>query len=139
MQLNWPARKACMDCLAGQEKNMAALNIDPSTDERKEKIILTENDIPGAKIPRESLEHGGSVQPNNPCMPCGRDSYPSPHSFCNWRIAKLRNETKPCTNESAVGQHSGTFRTRKDSFIDNDNDNIMILNLYSALIYVDIF
>jgi hypothetical protein len=57
-----------------RKKNMAALNVDSSTDERKEKIILTENDIPGAKIPRESLEHGRSVQPNNPCMPCGRDS-----------------------------------------------------------------
>jgi hypothetical protein len=65
---------------------MVALNIDSSTDERKENIILTENDIPGAKIPRESLEYGGSVQPNNPCLPCGRDLYPSPHSFCNWRI-----------------------------------------------------
>jgi hypothetical protein len=30
-----------MDCLAGQEKNMAALNIDSSTDERKGKMILT--------------------------------------------------------------------------------------------------
>lgn len=50
-------RKACMDRLAGQKKNMAASNIDSLTDESKEKIILTENDIPGAKIPRESLEH----------------------------------------------------------------------------------
>jgi hypothetical protein len=33
---------------------MAALNIDSSTDERKEKIILAEKDIPGAKIPRGS-------------------------------------------------------------------------------------
>jgi hypothetical protein len=40
-------RKACIDCLAEQEKNMAAWNIDTSTDERKEKTIITENDIPG--------------------------------------------------------------------------------------------
>jgi hypothetical protein len=43
-------RKAFMDCLAGQEKNMAALNIDSSTDERKENIILTE-DILERKFP----------------------------------------------------------------------------------------
>jgi hypothetical protein len=59
-------------------KNMSALNIGSSTDERKEKIILTENDIPGEKIPLESLEHGGSVHPNNPCMPCGSNVPKSP-------------------------------------------------------------
>ena len=41
-------RKACMHCLAVQtDQKMASSNINQ----------LTEDDIPGAKIPRESLEH----------------------------------------------------------------------------------
>ena len=47
-------RKACMDCLAGQtDQEMASSNINQLTNN----VILTEDDIPGAKKPRESLEH----------------------------------------------------------------------------------
>ena len=45
-------RKACRDCLAGQsDQEMAS-----STTNELKNVILTD-DIPGAKIPRESLEH----------------------------------------------------------------------------------
>jgi hypothetical protein len=46
-----------MDCLAGQKYKMASLLNEASQDTVKEKIVLTENDIPGAKIPRDSVEH----------------------------------------------------------------------------------
>ena len=38
------------------EKKMASLKSTDSTDPQIEKNILTENDIPGAKIPREALD-----------------------------------------------------------------------------------
>ncbi|KAK3736573.1 hypothetical protein QZH41_012851, partial [Actinostola sp. cb2023] len=41
---------------------MASLLQGDSIDPAKEKVILTENDIPGAKIPRESVEQCSVVQ-----------------------------------------------------------------------------
>ena len=77
-----------MDCLGGQtDQEMASSN----TNQLNNIVIsLTEDDIPGTKISRESLEHckiyGGRVQPNNPCILCGHNSYSSSRPFCNWRI-----------------------------------------------------
>jgi len=54
---------------------------DNSTVPSKEHILLTEEDIPGAKLPRESIVECDSVLPNNPYMLCGLNSDPVSHSI----------------------------------------------------------
>ena len=54
-ELGWNYdRKACMDCLAGLTDQETASS---NTNQLQNNIIVTEDDILGAKIPRESLEH----------------------------------------------------------------------------------
>ena len=48
-----------------------------------ESISLREEDLPGAKIPRESAEQSELIPPNIPYMHCG-----SRKSKCPWSIGK---------------------------------------------------
>ena len=79
-------RKACMDCLAGQtDQEMASSN----TNQLTNNVILTEDDIPGAKIPRESLEYCRiwRMCPAKQSMHALRSQFsPGSRSFCHWMV-----------------------------------------------------
>ena len=49
-------RKACMDCLAGHKQKMASTVNGVKAKAAKEDVILTEYDIPGAILPKETVE-----------------------------------------------------------------------------------
>ena len=109
-----------MDCLAGQTDREMREMASSNTNQLKNNVIFTEDDIPGAKTPRESSEHCRiwRMCPAKQSMHALRSQFgPSSRSFCNWRISLLSYKTLAVSLVTLSSMVAAKGRTSKTALM----------------------